>query len=129
MQRMESISQTVLACAFEVSNRLGTGFLESVYENALCVELQQQGMNFTQQKPLKMIYKGNVIGNFVTDIIVESKLLIELKVVSEFDKAHRAQVINYLKATGIPVGLLLNFGTPKLGVKCIVHQYTKTEVI
>ena len=129
MQRMESLSQTVLACAFEVSNRLGVGFVESVYENALCVELQQLGVNFTQQKPLKVIYKGSVIGNFVTDIIVENRLLIELKVVSEFNKAHRAQVINYLKATGIPVGLLLNFGTPKLGVKRIVHQYTKTEVI
>ena len=76
-----------------------------------------------------MIYKGNVVGNFVSDIIVEHKLLVELKVVSEFNQAHRAQVINYLKATGIPVGLLLNFGTPKLGVKRIVYQYTKTEVI
>ncbi len=129
MEQDGSISEKVLACAFEVSNRLGVGFLESVYENALCLELEKQGLSFIQQRPLKVIYKGYVVGNFVTDIIVENKLLIELKVAAQLDKSHRAQVINYLKATGISVALLLNFGTPKLGVKRIVHQYIKTEVI
>ena len=124
-----SVSEVVLDCAFEVSNRLGVGFLESVYENALCVELKHRGLYVQQQKPLKVIYKSEVVGNFITDIIVENKLLIELKVVNEFHKSHKAQVINYLKATGLPVALLLNFGTPKLGIKRIVHQYTKTEVI
>ena len=129
MEQGRSISEAVLDCAFEVSNRLGVGFLESVYENAMCVELKQNGLTLQQQKPLKVIYKGEVVGNFITDIIVENKLLIELKVVNEFNCAHRAQVINYLKATGLPVALLLNFGTPKLGIKRIVHQYSKTEVI
>jgi len=129
MRHTGFISKKVLDCAFEVSNRLGVGFLESVYENAMCVELRQRGLKIQQQKPLKIIYKGEVVGNFVTDIIVEKKLLIELKVVSEFNKSHKAQLINYLKATGIQVGLLLNFGTPKLGIKRIVYQYSKTEAI
>ena len=124
-----SISSRVIDCAIEVSRRLGTGFLESVYENALCIELEKHEINFRQQKALKVIYKGEVVGNFVTDIVIENKLLIELKVVSEIGSAHKAQVINYLKATGIPVALLLNFGTPKMGVQRIVHQYNETEVI
>ena len=129
MEQGKSISEKVLDCAFEVSNRLGVGFLESVYENALCVELSNKGLSYLQQKPLKVIYKGAVVGNFITDIIVERKLLLELKVAVELNNSHKAQVINYLKATGISVGLLLNFGTPKLGVKRIVHQYSKSEVI
>ncbi len=79
MDQAESISERVLECAFEVSNRLGVGFLESVYENALCVELQYRGLGFVQQKPLKVIYKGAIVGNFVTDIIVENKLLLAIK--------------------------------------------------
>jgi len=129
MKQGSSISSKVIASAIEVSRCLGTGFLESVYENALCTELDKQGVDFRQQKSLKVVYKGEVVGNFVTDIVVENKLLIELKVVSEIGRAHKAQVINYLKATGISVALLLNFGTPKLGIQRIVYQYQKTEVI
>jgi len=95
MRQGESISSKVIDCAIEVSRRLGTGFLESVYENALCVELKKQGINFQQQKALKVIYKGEIVGNFVTDIVIENKLFIELKVVSEIGGAHKAQVINY----------------------------------
>ena len=129
MRQGESISSKVIDCAIEVSRRLGTGFLESVYENALCVELKKHAVSFRQQKSLKVIYKGEVVGRFVTDIAIENKLLIELKVASKIDSAHKAQVINYLKATGIPVALILNFGTPKMGVQRIVHQYNETEVI
>jgi len=129
MKQGSSISSKVIDCAIEVSRRLGTGFLESVYENALCVELEKQSVKFRQQKALKVIYKGEIVGNFVTDIVIENKLLIELKVVSEIGSAHKAQVINYLKATGLPVALILNFGTPKMGVQRIVHQYNETEVI
>ena len=78
MQQGRSISEKVLECAFEVSNSLGVGFLESVYENAMCVELQQHGLKFKQQRPLKVIYKGSVVGNFITDIIVENKPLIDV---------------------------------------------------
>ena len=124
-----NLSKRVIECAFEVSNQLGAGFLESVYENALCVELEQQGIAYHQQKQLKVIYKGRDVGTFVADLVVEDKLLVELKVASQLVHAHKAQVMNYLKATGLPVALLLNFGTPKLGVQRIVHQYKEAEVI
>ncbi|MCW9047309.1 MAG: GxxExxY protein [Gammaproteobacteria bacterium] len=123
------LSEVVINCGFEVSNRLGTGFLESVYENALCVELEKNNVFFCQQKQLKVIYKRRVVGNFIADIVVENKLLLELKTVSQLVSSHRAQVMNYLKATGLPVALLLNFGTPKSGVQRIVYQYNETEVI
>jgi len=129
MKQGSSISSKVIAAAIEVSRNLGTGFLESVYENALCFELEKRGIDFRQQKSLKVIYKGKVVGNFVTDIMIENKLLIELKVVSELGRAHKAQVINYLKATDTSVALLLNFGTPKLEIQRIVYQYHQTEVI
>ena len=93
------------------------------------VELKQYGLTFHQQKQLKVIYRGEIVGNFVADIVVENKLLLELKTVSQLVQNHRAQVMNYLKATGLPVALLLNFGTPKLGVQRIVQQYNETEVI
>ena len=129
MSKEHSISERVIVSALEVSNRLGVGFLESVYENALRVELEIRGVSFQQQKPIKVIYKGHIVGRFVADMIVEDKLLLELKASAGFENSHRAQVINYLKATGISVGLLLNFGTPKLGVQRIVHQYNESEVI
>ena len=129
MNKENSISERVIVSALEVSNRLGVGFLESVYENALCVELDNRGIAFHQQKPIKVIYKGQVVGRFVADMVIEDKLLLELKAMSGLAKNHTAQVINYLKATGISVGLLLNFGTPKLGVQRIVHQYNELEVI
>jgi len=78
----KNLSEAVINCGFEVSNRLGTGFLESVYENALCVELEKQGFAFHQQKQLKVIYRGEVVGNFIADIVVENKLLLELKTVT-----------------------------------------------
>ena len=129
MYDRQRLTGQVIACAFEVSNQLGTGFLESVYENALCIELGKQGISFEQQKPLQVIYRGKVVGSFVTDLIVEDKLLIELKTVSALAKNHRAQLMNYLKATNIPVGLLLNFGTPKIGFQRIVNQYKESELI
>jgi len=129
MVKGKTVSQQVIHCAFEVSNRLGAGFLESVYENALCIELEQQGISFQQQVPISIEYKDQIVGNFVADLIVANKLLVELKALSEFSGTHNAQVMNYLKATGIQVGLLLNFGTPKLGIRRIAWQYNETEGI
>ena len=124
-----TLSERVIQCAFEVSNTLGAGFLESVYENALCVELDRQGINYEHQKPVDVVYKGQSVGLYVTDLLVEESLLIELKALKQFSQQHQAQVMNYLKATGLSVGLLLNFGTPKLGIRRIVWQYDETERI
>ena len=129
MVQKQRLSEQVINCAFQVSNRLGVGFLESVYENALCIELEKQEIAYQQQKPLDVLYDGKVVGHYVTDLIVEDKLLIELKVVSALANNHRAQLMNYLKATGISVGLLLNFGTPKVGVQRMVNQYVGLESI
>ncbi len=125
----KTVSREVISCAFEVSNQLGAGFLESVYENALCVELQNHGIAFERQKHIEVLYKGHQIGRYVADLIVESSLLVELKALSGFSRQHEAQVMNYLRATGIRVALLLNFGTPKVGVRRIVWQYEETEKI
>jgi GxxExxY protein len=126
---VETISQRVIRCAFDVSNTLGAGFLEKVYENALCVELEKNDLKFHAQKPIIVDYKGFQVGEYVADIIVEDKLLLELKAVSLFSSSHDAQVINYLKATNLSVGLLLNFGRPKLGIKRIVWHHNESEKI
>lgn len=119
----DSVSKRVIGCSFEVSNNLGSGYLESVYENALCVELQRQGVAFERQKPLIVTYKGQAVGRYITDLIVEDCLLVELKALSRLTGEHKAQVMNYLRAAGLGVGLLLNFGTPRLGINRIVWQH------
>jgi len=121
------LSQCVIGCAFEVSNTLGVGFFEKVYENALCVEFQKQGLNFIRQKSVDVSYKGNLVGEYITDIIVEDSLLLELKAVKTLCSEHEAQLINYLKVTGLTYGLLLNFGKPKLGIKRMIWNYNETK--
>ena len=125
----KTLSERVIGCAFEVSGKLGAGFLETVYENALCIELKRQNIQFEQQKPVDVIYRDTIVGFYVTDLLIEERLLVELKALSQFTQQHDAQVMNYLKATGLNVGLLLNFGTPKLGIRRIVWQYNETERI
>ena len=126
---VETISQRVIRCAFEVSNSLGAGFLEKIYENALCVELKKNGIKFQAQMPVTVNYKGFQVGEYIADIIVEDKLLLELKALGTLCRSHDAQVMNYLKATNLSVGLLLNFGKPKFGIKRIVWQHNETEKI
>ena len=125
----KTLSERVIGCAFEVSSRLGAVFLEAVYENALCVELKRNGIQFEQQKPIDVIYRDTVVGFYVADLLVEEKLLVEMKALKQFTQQHDAQVMNYLKATELTVGLLLNFGTSKLGIRRIVWQYNETERI
>jgi GxxExxY protein len=117
------ISERVIGCAFEVSNTLGSGFLEAVYENALCIELSRQELRFARQQPLQVRYKGEVVGHYAADLVVEDQLLVELKALSALSSGHEAQVMNYLRATGLSVALLLNFGTPKLGIRRIVWRH------
>lgn len=123
------LSEQVIGCAIEVSNTLGAGFLESVYENALCEEMVRKGLHFQRQKPLQVKYKGKLVGNYIADVVVEDRLLLELKALSRLSGEHEAQVMNYLKASGLSVGLLFNFGVPKLSFKRIVWQYNTTEPI
>ncbi len=124
-----NLSRRVIGCAIEVSNTLGPGFFEKIYEKALCIELEKNGIFFQSQKPVNVIYKGRLIGEYIADIIVEDKLLLELKAVSALCGEHEAQLMNYLKTTGLSVGLLLNFGKPKLGIKRMVWNHNETKKI
>ena len=121
------LSQRIIGCAFEVSNCLGSGFLECVYEKALCVELTKNNIAFVRQKPVTVRYKGIIVGEYVTDIIVENTLLLDLKATSAMPAAYSAQLMNYLKATGLSLGLILNFGTTKLGIKRMVWDHEVTS--
>ncbi len=119
------LSQRVIGCAIEVSNTLGAGFFEKIYEKALCVEFQKKGISFKCQESVIVNY--NIIGEYLTDIIVEDCLLLELKAVKALCSEHEAQLLNYLKATGLSFGLLLNFGKPKLGIKRMIWNHNESK--
>jgi len=110
----EELTEKILKACFEVSNELGNGFLESVYEKALVIALTAMCLNVQTQLPLQVMFRGQTVGEFFPDIIVENLVIIELKAVKALAPEHLAQVMNYLKATGIEVGLLVNFGSTKL---------------
>ena len=113
----EPTTKAVIGCAFEVINELGAGFLESVYEKALLLALQQKGVVAVSQQACKVMFRGECVGDFYADILVEGKVIVELKAVKAIAPEHQAQIINYLNATGIEVGLLINFGNPRLEYK------------
>jgi len=119
---LSGITERIIGCAYAVVNGLGCGFLEKVYENALALELRNAGLKVQQQHDVKVCYNGVVVGNYSTDLLVEDRVLVELKSVKGVDAIHMAQCLNYLKATGLKLCLLINFGAPKLQVKRIVHN-------
>jgi len=105
---------------FEVNRVLGSGFLEKVYENALLVELRKRGLKAESQVAVKVFYKENAVGDYIADILVEKMVIVEIKTVEKLDKIHEAQLLNYLKATGIQVGILVNFRHLKAEIKRMV---------
>jgi GxxExxY protein len=110
----EELTGLVIGCAMKVQRKLGPGFLESVYETALAHELGKAGLAVELQRPLQVVYDDVVVGEFVADMVVEGRLLVENKAVHELAEAHEVQVVNYLAATGLDVGLLFNFGAERL---------------
>ena len=120
----EQITRAVIGSAFEAINELGSGFLESVYEKALLLVLRQKGFLAASQYPAKVMFRGECVGNYHADIFVEEKVIVELKAVKAIAAEHQAQIINYLNATGIEVGLLINFGISKLEYK----RFTRRKV-
>lgn len=116
MQQRE-ITEKIIGCAYHVYNKMGFGFLESVYEKCLLIELQKAGLIAKPQQPITVRYDGTIVGEFMADIIVEDTIILELKSVRRIVKAHEMQLVNYLVATGKPVGLVLNFGENKVEVK------------
>ncbi|HEX6305165.1 MAG TPA: GxxExxY protein [Anaerolineales bacterium] len=119
MDLLNPITEKIIGCAFLVSNGLGAGFVEKVYENALAHELHKAGLKVHKQHPIHVMYDGIIVGEFLADLLVEDRVLVEIKAVKAFDEAHQAQCINYLQATGLRLCLLLNFGTRKVGIKGI----------
>ena len=118
--KLNDVTYAINGAVFEVNNILGPGFLEKVYENALLVELKKRGLNAKSQVPITVNYKGEVVGDYIADLLVEDKVIVELKTVENLEKAHEAQLINYLKATGLHVGLLVNFKRKKADIKRMV---------
>lgn len=116
----EDLTKKILGVCFEVLNELGPGFLESVYQKALVLALLQAGLKVKEQVPLTVLFRGQVVGEFIADIVVEGVVILELKSGKALSPEHEAQLLNYLKATGMKVGLLVNFGRPKLEWKRLV---------
>ena len=119
---LNKLSEKIIGCAFKVHNTLGCGFLEKVYENALTHDLRKSSLSVEQQKPIQVVYDGIVVGDYVADILVESAVILELKATKVIDGIHEAQLLNYLKATGLNLGLILNFGSPKLQIRRLVYN-------
>ena len=113
----EEITEKIIGSAYSVYNKMGFGFLESVYEKCLLIELKKEGLKAETQKAITVYYENEVVGEFKADILVEDAVVLELKSVKEISQAHEVQLVNYLVATGKEVGLILNFGEQKVEIK------------
>jgi GxxExxY protein len=114
---LNDITYKINGAIFEVNRELGSGFLEKIYENALMIELVNAGLKAENQVPIKVKYKGKEVGDYFADIVVEGQVILELKAAESLQKIHEAQLLNYLKATGIKIGMLVNFTHPKAQIK------------
>ncbi|MES0349312.1 MAG: GxxExxY protein [Desulfobacteria bacterium] len=119
---INDVTYAINGAVFEVSRILGPGFLEKVYQNALLIELKKRGLKAQNEVPINVFYKEEVVGQYIADILVEERVIVELKTVEKLDKVHEAQLLNYLKATGIRVGLLVNFKHRKAKIKRMVRN-------
>ncbi len=118
-ERLTTITRRIIGCAFTVSNILGAGFLEKVYENALAHEMREHGLTILQQRAITIRYKGVLIGEYAADFLVEDHVIVELKTVRALHGQHAAQCLNYLRATRKPLALLMNFGPPRIEIRRI----------
>ena len=116
----EELSYKIRGAVFQVSRHLGAGFLEKVYERALMIELESAGLNYETQKSINVNYKGRFVGEYFADILIENKIILEIKAQRSIRPEHEAQLINYLKATKLKLGFLINFTHPKAEIKRFV---------
>jgi GxxExxY protein len=121
--QLNKISERIINAVYKVSNTLGAGFLEKVYENALAHQLRKDGMRIEQQRPIKVYYDNVVVGDYFADLIVEGAVIVELKAAKNIEDIHLAQTLNYLKATGFKLGLIVNFGKPRVEIKRVVNNF------
>ena len=122
---VETLVKTVIDCSKNIRRHLGPGYLESVYKNAMLVELKKNGLSYEVEKPINVYYEDVLVGDFKADIIVEGILIMELKAVQSLHMAHEIQLVNYLTATGVDNGLLINFGSEELQFKRKYRVYRK----
>jgi len=122
-QSLNGITEQVIGCAYKVAKVLGCGFLEKVYENALAIEMRRNGLHVKQQHPMEVFYDGESVGQYVADMSVNDRILIELKAVKAFEDIHTAQCLNYLSATGLHLCLLINFGKPRVEIRRLVKDF------
>ena len=118
----DDLTQKIIGCAYKVHNTLGPGFLEKVYENALRIELEKLGLRVRQQEPINVEYEGHLVGEYYADLWVDDRVVIELKAAQTLAKEHEVQLVNYLTATGVNDGLLVNFG-PSVQVRRKFREY------
>ena len=125
--KIDELTQKIIGCAFSVYNKMGFGYLESVYEKCIAIEFEKENINSEFQKPIKVYYEDINVGDFIADIFVENAIIVELKSVTRLNKIHEAQLVNYLVATNIDNGLLINFGEQKVEVKRKFKTYRNTK--
>jgi GxxExxY protein len=123
-----NITENIIGCCFEVMKELGSGFLENVYKNALYLAMKQRGLNVSVEQSFEVVFRKHKIGKYIADLIVENLIVVELKCCKTLLPEHQAQLINYLKASERPIGLLVNFGNPRLDYKRLHHpdKYIET---
>lgn len=120
---IDEVTEKIIGCSFIVGNQLGVGFLEKVYENALFHELNKAGLKIQSQVPVQVKYDNVVVGEYICDLLVQDSIVVELKVAKALDDVHMAQCLNYLKATGFKICLLMNFGKKKVEFRRIVNHF------
>jgi GxxExxY protein len=123
--KYRKLTEEIIGAFYQVYNTLGYGFLEKVYENGLIIELKKAGINAVSQSPINVLYEGHIVGEYFADILVDDKVIVEIKAVKRLAPEHEAQLLNYLKATDIEVGLLLNFGTQPEVRRKVFDNYKK----
>jgi GxxExxY protein len=122
-RRFKQITERVIGCAYEIANRMGCGLLEHVYQNSMYIELPHAGLKATPQFPITIRYRDAVVGEYIADLFVEDALLVELKAVKALDDVDTAQCLNYVKATGLKICLLINFGKSEIEIRRIVNNF------
>lgn len=121
-ENINNLTDKIIEAAFMVSNKLGCGFLEKVYENSLIIELAKRNIKVEQQKPINVYYDNTIVGEYFADLLVDDVVVVELKTVNSIENIHKAQLINYLKATNKKAGLILNFAKPRVEIKRMVND-------
>lgn len=123
---LDALTDQILGAAFTVANTLGHGFLETIYKKAFIEELTSMNCRVAAEKPYTVLYRGKPMGTYLADLVVEDRVIVEVKAIEALTRAHHSQLLNYLKASGLPVGLLLNFGTPSLQMKRVLGLSVKS---